>query len=70
MLSVFNHGAGRRVIFILRSGACVSMHDFNIELKMSSCCSGSPVLNMRLNGSVDKSPLKPFHQKVFRFEQV
>ena len=46
------------------------MHDFNIELKMSSCCSGSPVLNMRLNGSLDKSSLKAFHQKVFHFKQV
>ena len=46
------------------------MHDFNIELKMSSCCSGSPVLNKRLNGSLDKSSLKAFHQKVFHFKQV
>ena len=55
MSSVFNHGARGRVIFVLHSGACVSMHDFDIELKMS-----------RLNGSVEKS----FRQNVFRFEQV
>ena len=43
----------------------MSMHDFNIELKMSSCCSGSPVLNKRLNGSLDKSSLKAFIKKFF-----
>ena len=53
MSSVFNHGAGGRVIFVLHSGACVSMHDFDIELKMS-----------RLNGSVEKSA---FSSKRFSF---
>ena len=48
----------------------MSMHDFNIQLKMSSCCSASPVLNKRLNGSLDKSSLNTFHQKVFHFKQV
>lgn len=64
MSSMFNHGVGGRVIFVLCSGACVSMHDFNIELKMSSCSSGSPVLYTRLNGSVDESA---FSSKRFSF---
>ena len=53
MSSVFNHGARGRVIFVLHSEACVSMHDFEIELKMS-----------RLNGSVEKSA---FSSKRFSF---
>ena len=58
------------MIFVLRSGACVSMHDLNVKLKMSSCSSGSPALCTRLNGSVDKSSLKALLSKRFRFEQV
>ena len=53
------------MLSVFNHGAC-----FNIELKMSSCCSGSLVLNTRLNRSVDKSSLKAFHQKVFRFKRV